>query len=128
MLEITMEKVQELLNNQEFICKMRAAHTENEIAAIMSDYGISMTEEEMAKIIQQTVAWLEETGYLENGELTERGLESVSGCVDWLGWGGSVVGQGVGIAIGTICPPAGLIILGACTLSGVAAACNRKRR
>lgn len=113
MKEITNEKMQELMENQEFAAKVRSAKTAEEMVKIFAEYNVQITEDELREQCEQTVAILREQGYMDGDELTESGLELVSGGADGFGmWAGTVIG-GAGLVIGmTIAPVAGGIILG----------------
>lgn len=113
MKEITNEKMQELMENQEFAAKVRSAKTAEEMVKIFAEYNVQITEDELREQCEQTVAILREQGYMDGDELTESGLELVSGGADGFSmWAGTVIG-GAGLVIGmTIAPVAGGIILG----------------
>ena len=59
MKELTVEKLQELENNEEFNAKMEAAKNPQEVMMIMKEYGIEVP--------------------TENGELDESALDAVAG-------------------------------------------------
>lgn len=62
---------------------------------------------------------------MDGDELTEDGLELVTGGARWGAAMGGVFIQGAGIAIGTICPLAGVIILGCGTVSALCSIATR---
>ena len=118
MKEITNEKMQELMENQEFAAKIRTAKSAEEMVEIFAEYDIQITEEELKESCKQTVDLRREKGYMDGDELTEAGLEMVSGGGIG-GWAGAVfICAGIVIG-GTIAPVAGAIILGCGAIGAV---------
>ena len=93
MKEITMETMQELMENQEFAAKIRSAKSAEEMVKIFAEYDIEITEEELTASCKQAIDVLSEQGYMDGDELTEKGLEMISG---------GVTGIEVLVAMGTI--------------------------
>ena len=79
MKEITMEKIEALQNNEEFTSQMAAAKTMDDVLKTMNDNGIELTKEELEAGYEEVLNRCEEKGYANDGELTEEGLELVSG-------------------------------------------------
>lgn len=105
MKEITSEKLRELENNQEFLEKLRTVSSSPEAIEVLAEYGVEMTEDELMEGFEKVESILVEKGYMKDGELTESGLDLVSGGVNmWV--------SGVGIAGGS----AGLLLM----MAGVA--------
>ena len=95
MKEITMEKMQELETDIEFMRKMKAAKSAQEIISIMAEKGIDITEEELTNGYHEALNRFEQNGYMDNGELTEHGLDLVVGGINEGVYG---VGFGAGVA------------------------------
>lgn len=115
MRNITIEQIQDLMNNQEFMSKLQKTNSINEGILLMRENDITLTAEEVEAGYKKGIAYLEELGYLENGELT---LDQVAGGSK-LGYGvaklgASAAGVGIGLLLGGVCltPAAGLIIIG----------------
>ena len=108
--EITIEKMQELKENQEFAAKIRTAKSGEEMVKIFAEYDVRITEEELRENCKQTVDILREQGYMDGDELTESGLEMVAGGFNWAHYGGGLglMGTAIGAAA---CPPAALLLL-----------------
>lgn len=80
MKEITNEMLKDLMNDEDFVAELRTAHTEDEILQVMSDNGIELTREQFEEGYEQVLNVMEGEGYFdEEGEMTEKGLELVSG-------------------------------------------------
>lgn len=92
MKEITVERMQELSEDQVFMEKMQSAETISEKIQVLSDYGIILTEEEFESACDQAYDILEKNDYIVDGELTEKSLDMVSGGVNV-----GVCGVGVGV-------------------------------
>lgn len=112
---IDMEKVQEMLNDKEFVEKARAAKTTQELQSIFNEYGMEASEEEIKNGYAEAMRIFEENGFTNDGELTEKALEMVSGGV----WGPGVVfgifvacGVAAGGALGVVLLLGGLAIAG----------------
>ena len=95
MKEVSIELLKELENSQDFAFAMRAAKTEEDVREVLAEYGIELTAEEFAAGCEQAAALFEEKGYLEDGELTENGLDLVAG-----GLNTAVCGVGIGAGVG----------------------------
>ena len=67
------EKLKELMEDEEFLTKVAVAKTEDAIVAVMAEYGIQMTAAQVKEILAQDM------GENENGELSEDMLDNVSG-------------------------------------------------
>ena len=93
--EITMEKVQELMEDAAFMQKIQNAKELNEKLQVLSDYGIIISEEELRQGCDQVYAMFEEKGYVSNGELTEKAMDMVAGGYNRFA---SIVGTGAGAA------------------------------
>lgn len=79
--EVSIERLQELESDLEFRAKIKAAKSTHDVIEIMKEYGIQISEDEFKTGYAQAVERFVEEGYMENGELTERGLEMVTGGV-----------------------------------------------
>lgn len=124
MKEITNEKMQELMENQEFAAKVRSAKTAEEMVKIFAEYDVEITEEELRDSCKQTVDVLREQGYMEGDELTESGLEMVAGGAKWgrALCGVGIMGGSMGlVAMGAVCPPLGAAML---VCGGIGAVCS----
>lgn len=64
--------IEKLAENEAFVKELGAAHTPEEVKAVFSRYGVEMTLEEAAAIIEAA-----KTG--ADGELSEDSLDAVSG-------------------------------------------------
>lgn len=95
MKENMIEKLQALENDAEFMAKAKAAANTTELVKVLSEYGIEITEEEYENAKDQAVEILEREGYIQDGELTEKGLEAVNGGVN-------TFVSGVGVACGSV--------------------------
>lgn len=124
MKEITNEKMQELMENQEFATKIRTAKSVEELVKTFAEYNIQVTEEELRESCKQTVDVLRNQGYMDGDELTETGLELVAGGAKW---GSALCGVGIMggsmalAAMGAVCPPLGAAML---ICGGVGAVCS----
>ena len=124
MKEITMEKMQELMENQEFTAKIRNAKSGEEMVKIFAEYDVQITEEELKESCKQAVDILREQGYLDGDELTESGLELVAGGAKWgrALCGVGIMGGSMGlVAMGAVCPPLGAAML---VCGGIGAVCS----
>lgn len=79
MTEITIEKKQELLNNSEFVEKLLNVKSIEEEIVLFEEYDISITAAEIEDNCKKVMSYLEEKGYIKNGELSEDALEMVAG-------------------------------------------------
>lgn len=112
---ISIEKMYELLDDQELATKLRTAKSTQEIQTVLEEYGISLSKEELVNDLNQTVSVLRDKGFMNDDELTESGLDLVSGGAKWgrYSCGLAIMGGGIGLtAIGAVCPPVGLLMLG----------------
>ena len=112
MKEITMEKMQELMNNPEFAAKLRSAKTAEEMVRVFAEYDVQVTEEELKESCKKTLEILNEKGYMDGDELSEEALDLVSGGIKWGGYASGLGLMAIGISVGAACPPAGLLLLG----------------
>ena len=78
MKEITMEKMQELMNNPEFAAKLRSAKTAEEMVRVFAEYDVQVTEEELKESCKKTLEILNEKGYMDGDELSEEALDLVA--------------------------------------------------
>lgn len=100
MKEHMIEELQALESDVEFMAKAKAAANTQELVKVLAEYGIEITEEEYENAKDQAAVILEQEGYIQDGELTEKGLEAVNGGVN-------TFVSGVGIACGS----AGLMLM-----------------
>ena len=90
--EITMKKMQELMEDAAFMQKIQNAKEMNEKLQVLSDYGIILSAEEFEKGCDQAYAMLEDNGYVSDGELTEKAMDMVAG-----GYNAAIAGTGVAV-------------------------------
>lgn len=116
--QIMLDKIQKLMEEAEFVRKLENAKTVDASLSLLRDNGITVTADEIEVGYRKGMHYLEDNGYIENGELTEAGLDMVSGGsrfgygVAKLGSG--VAGAGLGLMLAGVCltPAAGFIIVG----------------
>ncbi len=112
------------MDDPEFINKLQNAKTIEDGISLLKEHGITVTEDELTTGYKKGMAYLEEKGYIENGELTEAALGSVAGGSRW-GYGvaklgAGTAGAGLGLMLAGVCltPAAGLIIVGSIVAIG----------
>ena len=81
MKEITIEMIQELSNDQEFVKKISETKSAQEMCSVVRGYGVDISVEEIEKGYNEAKVLLVQNGCLENGELTEASLDMVAGGV-----------------------------------------------
>ena len=118
MKEITNEKMLELLSDSEFIDKLQNVKSIDEGVSLFEENGVSITAADIEDGYKKGMSYLEENGYVQNGELTEAALEMVAGGAS-IGYrvaqlGAGVAGAGLGLLLaGVACTPgAGMVIIG----------------
>ena len=118
MIETNIEKMQNLMNDPEFIAQLTSAKTTADGVLLFKEKGIHVTAAEIEAGYKKGMDYLENNGYIQNGELSMDALEMVSGGsrfgygVAKLGAGAA--GAGLGLLVGGVCltPAAGLFIVG----------------
>ena len=74
------KKLEELMKNEQFVESIMQAESIDGIQSILKEEGIEMSTEEIRASIADGKKALQESGYTsDDGELTEKGLELVSG-------------------------------------------------
>lgn len=116
--QIALDKIQKLMEEPEFVKKLENAESVDARISLLRDNGITVTADEVEAGYRKGMSYLENNGYIENGELTEAGLDMVSGGSRF-GYGVAKLGAGVaGAGLGLMCagvcltPAAGFIIVG----------------
>ena len=69
----------ELLQDEDFMSEMKAAETYENAAQVLNAHGLEITGEELQADAEEARDFIAEKGYLNDGELTEEGLELVAG-------------------------------------------------
>lgn len=100
MKDITIEKMQELESNLEFVTELKAATNVSDVASVLKRYGVELTEEEIQKGYAQTNDILKDLGYLDSDEITPEALDMISGGVNV-----AVYGLGLFMAAGIAVSP-----------------------
>ena len=110
MKEITIEKMQELESNPEFVTELKAATNVSEVAIVLKRYGIEFTEEEIQKGCAQAKGILKDLGYLDSDEISPETLGMVSGGVNAAVYGVGLL-MAAGIAVSPWLWAGGLVVM-----------------
>ncbi|MBQ8398728.1 MAG: hypothetical protein IJX08_02040 [Clostridia bacterium] len=108
--KICIEKMEELLTNEDFAAKIEEAGSYENAHKLFVENGVDVSYEEFSSFIRQSGDAMKAHGYVsEDGELSAELLELVSGG----GIGGKVAAiftwVGAGVAY-SVCPPAGVAL------------------
>lgn len=99
MKEITVEMLNKLSADPEFIAGMRAAKTAEDILKVFHHYGVELTMEEFEAGYEQAADILRQKGYLDGDELTEEGMALVVGGVNHGVYAVGMAAAGIGIGL-----------------------------
>ena len=124
-MEKKIEKLNELLLDVDVQNEAKAIKDPEELRQILAQHGLELTADEMEEILVQLGGFLVENNLMtEDGELTEEGMDQVSGG----GFGAAIAGLKIGTAIS-----GGNVLVGAAVFIGVCAVTayvtyNQKKR
>lgn len=80
----TVEKFQELIENEEFCAKLHAVDSIEKAQTLLSEYGVEITVEELQQEMENAKMIMKEKGMIsEGGELSAEMLEMVTGGANW---------------------------------------------
>ncbi len=77
--ETMIRKLNELSEDERFAESLKNAETYDDASKVMAEFGIDLSGEDLEKMIVGTRNYIAENGFMNDGELTEEGLEMVSG-------------------------------------------------
>lgn len=79
-MENTMTRIEALANDQDFVAKVTNTNSAEEMLAVMAEYDIHMTEEDLKAFLERIMM------IPESGELNEEMLDNVSGGGRFWNW------------------------------------------